>query len=104
MPLFGQQEPGNRQPRSVSGVEWLKVITAPILDESVPEEVTDLYEAARGALVYGYLFYPLYDLGTGQLFRVAEAAVIHKCKAMGIPVRIKRFHDRIEWLVSRHHT
>ncbi len=49
---------------------------------------------------YGFLFYPLYGLGLGQLFRVAEAAVTHKCKAMGAPTGVKTFHDRIEWLVS----
>jgi hypothetical protein len=37
----------------------------------------------------------------GQLFRVAEAAVAHKCKAVGAPAGVKRFSDRIEWLISQ---
>ncbi len=93
--------PEDREPRSISGEEWVKVITASVLEESVPEEVRDLFETARGALVYGYFFYPLYALGEGQLFRVVEAAVTNKCKVMGAPARIKRFYDRVEWLVSQ---
>ncbi len=100
MSLFMQMGPGGSS-RSMSGEDWLKLIISPTLDEPVPREVKDLFETVRGALAYGYFFYPLYALGMGQLFRVAEAAVTHKCKAMGIPAGVKRFHDRIEWLISR---
>ena len=38
----------------------LNRILEPHLHTSVPREVRRLYEVARGALVYGNLFYPLY--------------------------------------------
>lgn len=101
MSLFVQIGPGDLQPRPVSGKDWVSAIATPSLNESVPEEVKSLFETVRGALAYGYFFYPLYGLGLGQLFRVAEAAVTHKCKTMDAPARVNRFYDRIEWLVSQ---
>ena len=101
MSVFVQWGPGNHQPHPMPGEDWLGAIVTPTLEESVPVEVRDLFEAARGALAYGYFFYPLYALGMGQLFRVAEAAVAHKCKAMGAPAGVRRFSDRIGWLIGR---
>ncbi len=100
MTLFVRMRPEDLEPRPVSGEDWVSAIAKPTLDESVPEEVKGLFETVRGALAYGFFFYPLYGLGLGQLFRVAEAAVTHKCKAMGTPTAIKTFYDRTEWLVS----
>ena len=101
MSFFVQMGPGDLQPRPVSGEDWVKAIATPTLDESVPEEVKELFEAARGALAYGYFFYPLYALGLGQLFRVAEAAVADKCEATRAPKSVERFYQRIEWLVGK---
>ncbi len=100
MTLFVQMRPEDLEPRPVSGEDWVSAIAKPTLDESVPEEVKGLFETVRGALAYGSFFYPLYGLGLGQLFRVAEAAVTHKCKAMGASPGVKTFYDRIEWLGS----
>jgi hypothetical protein len=58
-----------------------------------------LFEVARGALVYGYFFYPLYTLASDQLYRVAEGAVAHKCKSMEAPGAPRAFMKRIDWLV-----
>jgi hypothetical protein len=85
----------------VSGEDWLRHILAPKLLDAVHPDVQKLFEVARGALVYGYFFYPLYALGEQQLFRVAEAAVSCKCKAMGEPNPKKTFEEKIEWLANR---
>ncbi len=90
---------GTNQP--YSGDDWLRDILVPSLSEKVPLEVVELYEVARGALVYGYFFYPLYTLGFEQLFRVAEAAIVHKCAAMSAPTSRKHFVQRIDWLASQ---
>src|SRR5438552_3436434 len=45
---------------TLTGEDWLERMLEPKLDGTVPEEVQALFEVARGALVYGYLFYPLH--------------------------------------------
>lgn len=70
------------------------------ITEKAPLEVRRMFEVARGAMVYGYFFYPLYVLGGEQLFRVAEAAVTFKCKQMGAKTGRMRFVDKIKYLVG----
>ena len=89
---------GRSQP--ITGDEYLNRILAPKLVESLPAEVQALFEVARGGMVYGYFFYPLYTLAAEQLFRVVEAAVAHKCKALGTPRSRRTFEKRIDWLVE----
>lgn len=86
--------------RPATGEEWLERILEPKLLDSVPQEVQALYEVARGALVFGYFFYPLFTLGTEQLFRVADSAVANKCKVVGGPRPKVSFHKRVEWLAN----
>jgi hypothetical protein len=90
---------GQFQP--VTGDDYLRDILRPKLLESVPTDVQALLEVARGAMAYGYFFYPLYTLAAEQLFRVAEAAVAHKCMALGVPRSRKTFEKRIYWLVDK---
>lgn len=80
---------------------WIRLIVQPKLDISVPQDIRDLFEVARGAMAYGYLFYPLFTLAAEQLFRVAEAAVALKCKAMNGPKSHGDFRTRIDWLVTK---
>lgn len=71
------------------------------LSGKVPREIRGLFEVARGAILYGCLFNPLYALGEEQLYRVAEAAVKCRCTQLAMPKKEKgwtRFSDRIEWL------
>jgi hypothetical protein len=89
------------EPESMSGEDWLQHILKPKLLESVPQDVQAVFEVARGALVYGYFFYPLYTLAAEQLFRVAEAAISHKCKALGAPKSKDKFGEKIKWLSDK---
>ena len=50
------------QPHTMTGDEYLQFILEPKLHSSVPSEVQGLFEVARGVMVYGYFFYPLYTL------------------------------------------
>ena len=68
---------------------WLGEITKPHLGQKVPEEISALFECARGLFVYGFLFYPLCMLAAEQFHRVAEAAVTVKCKTIGLPLHWK---------------
>ncbi len=85
----------------ISAEEWLRHILRPQIDDGVPLEVKKLFEVARGAMAYGYFFYPLYTLGIEQLWRVAEAAVTHKCKAMAAPGSVDTFFKKIKWLIEK---
>ncbi|PWB50792.1 MAG: hypothetical protein C3F06_12115 [Candidatus Methanoperedenaceae archaeon] len=98
-----------REPDEISSLfinvpldEWISIILEPNLREAVPIEIKKLFEVARGALVYGYFFYPLYTLGLEQLFRVAEAAVTRKCKTMEAPPAICKgdFQKKVKYLVE----
>lgn len=85
-------------PKQMTGKDWVDAILKPGLLEEVPEEVQALYEVARGAMLYGYFFYPLYTLGAEQLFRVSEAAITHKCASMNTPKNVMSMASRIRWL------
>jgi len=89
------------QSRSIAEEEHLGYILRPVLIESTPSEVKGLFEVARGAMAYGFFFYPLYTLASEQLFRVAEAAVAHKCRSMRAPEKARTFKQRIDWLLER---
>lgn len=89
---------GTAQP--VSGTDWLQYVMEPQLQPAVPEDVRNLFEVARSSLAYGYFFYPLYTLAVEQLYRVAEAAIVHKCKLGQAPNSAHTFAKKIEWLVQ----
>lgn len=89
--------------RILTGDDWAEKILAVELSEQVPLEVRRLFAVARGALLYGYFFYPLYTLGAEQLFRVAESAVGQKCRDLGVPAKKLEdmtFQKRLSHLVD----
>lgn len=74
--------------------EFLKIELIP----SVPIEVRRQFEAARGAMLYGCFFYPLFALGADQLLRVAESAVTHKCLIRGLAKKSVRYEIKLQKL------
>lgn len=73
------------------------------LSENIPSDLHGLYNTARGAMLYGYFFYPLFALGTQQLFRLCEAAISDRYLNAGGPPKRRdgRFHYltfKIDWL------
>jgi hypothetical protein len=83
---------------SISGEDYVQNILEPKLINKTPIEVLKLFEVARGIMVYGYFFYPLYAIGTEQLFRVLEAAINARCKELNIPRSIQKLCAKINWL------
>ena len=83
---------------SMSGHDWASIILEPTLAERVPNEILQLFEVARGSMLYGYFFYPLYTLAFEQLTRVAEAAVSEKCKQIETCKSIKTFDKKLKHL------
>src|SRR5919202_1342535 len=78
--IFAQVSSSDGSVSPMSGNDWVALFLKPSLVEAVPEDVRKLFEVARGALAYGYFFYPLYTLAGEQLFRVAECSVSAKCQ------------------------
>lgn len=70
--------------------KWVSTVMEAQLIEAVPQEVSAMFEVARGSILYGWFFYPLHTLASEQLYRVLEAAVRERCKAAGIPLTIDR--------------
>jgi hypothetical protein len=101
--IFVRMSEKDGSTRTLTGDDWAEKILAVELSEQVPVEVRRLFAVARGALLYGYFFYPLFTLGTEQLFRVAESAVGHKCVAIGVPekkLEDMNFQRRLAHLVD----
>jgi len=67
-------------PFGIGEDDWIKYFLAPRLDSAtVPQKVIQVFEIARGALIYSWFFYPLATLGQEQCSRVAEFAVRERC-------------------------
>jgi hypothetical protein len=100
--LFWWVSKDGTQAGTMNGEDWLEVFLAPKLLPSVPANVRDLFEIARGALVYGYFFYPLFTLALEQLFRVGETAISERRKQAGASIheggRKYRFKENVDWL------
>lgn len=96
--LFVRSSMKDGSRRSLSVEEWAQEILAVELSDRVPLEVRRLFAVARGALVYGYFFYPLYTLGAEQLFRVAETAVRQKCHSLGLSAGKNKNPGFFDWL------
>lgn len=87
---------------------WLKIVFSPKLGDTVPEDVWKLFEVARGAMLYGYFFYPLFNLGRDQLHRVSDVALSTKYLKLGGPEKTKNggyypLHFKIDWLHDNGH-
>lgn len=99
------------KPYVPTGEQRLQEIMSIELSEEVPLEVRKLFAVTRGALCYGYFFYPLYALASEQLARVAEAAVSRKYEALGGPKRTRKnpeskpkratFEDKLRYLEEK---
>lgn len=85
---------------SMTASDWAASILEPKLTDNVPIEVLKLFEVARGLMLYGYFFYPVYTLALEQLSRVAETSINHKCKEMGHQNSKDTFARKIDWLAK----
>jgi len=73
------------------------------LSPDVPPEIRTLYRTARGVLLYGYFFYPLFVVGLGEISRTAEAAAARRFKDLNGPKKRRTFAARLEWLHEAGH-
>lgn len=80
---------------------WLQDIYSAKLKDFVPSEIKELVDAAQGAMVYGYFYYPLLALASEQLFRIGETAIKIKCKQLEVPNDIRYHKEKIKWLLEQ---
>jgi hypothetical protein len=108
---FGEYNPTTGEQRAASGEGWAKQFLDVELAASAPAEVRDMWEVARGVLLYGWFYYPLYALGEHQLRRVADVAVLYRYQQAGGPPNKKpnpedgqptwpSFKRRVDWLIE----
>jgi hypothetical protein len=94
--------PDKRGWRRMTGDDWAGLFLGVELVAHAPEPVRNLFLVARNTLPYGHFFYPLYTLGSEQLYRVADAAALHRYRDLGGPKtkhgRDPTFGGRIRWL------
>ena len=83
---------------TLSEDDWASRFLEQELSQNVPEDIRNMFEVAQGVLCYGCYFYPLYTLGSEQLYRVQEAALLNKCAQMGAPKKVQRFVSAIDWM------
>jgi hypothetical protein len=93
-------------PEELASVDWLGLFLRVKLAPAVPDNVRADFEIARGALVYGYFFAPLFALVAKPLARAARCAVYEKCKKLGVQTVYKNgkelhLSQALAWL--RHH-
>jgi len=86
----------------ITARDWTERLLAVELDDTVPVNVRRLFAVARGTMVYGSLFYPLWAVGSERLFTTADAAVSVKYEAHGgsktSKGRLPSYNDRLTWL------
>lgn len=78
--------------------DWAREILAVKLDDRVPSEIADLYAIARGAMLYGWFFYPIFRLAEEQLYRVLEAAAKMRYRRAQGPKRQPSYNEAISYL------
>lgn len=53
-------------PMMMDAQSWARSFLAVELKQHVPEDVRELFAVARGAVLYGWFFYPLFRVGSSN--------------------------------------
>jgi hypothetical protein len=85
----------------MDGQDWARHFLAEELKPHVPQQVRELFDVARGTMLYGWLFYPLFRLGEEQLYRVLEAAAKTCYRDLGGPKSPVSFAHAVDALIER---
>jgi hypothetical protein len=65
---------------------WRDAFLGIHLDRRVPADIAAMFDAARGAMIYGRFFAPLVSLGVEHCYRLLEAAARARCLQLGLEV------------------
>lgn len=72
--------------RNADARKWREAFLGIHLDPTVDREVTRMFEAARGGMLYGFFFQPLMNMGLEQCYRVLESGARARCRQAGLDV------------------
>lgn len=95
---FIRQNFNTGEKKEITGNDRAEIFLNHELSETVPIEIRRQFETARGAMLYGYYFYPLFALGADQLLRVAESAITHKCLILGLAKSDSKYKTKLSKL------
>jgi len=65
---------------------WRQAVLSIRLDSAVQRDISQMFEAARGGMLYGYFFHPLVAMGVEQCYHVLESGARARCAQVGLPV------------------
>lgn len=79
---------------------WIELFHEPQLLDVVPAHVRGMFEHARGAMIYGWYYYPLLTVGYAECARTIEAGARNASKLLWPDQTPKRYAAIIEDLHS----
>jgi hypothetical protein len=68
--------------------KWRDALLSIRHDAALAPEIVGMFEAARGALLYGYFFQPMLAMGVEQCYRVLERGARLRCAQAGMAVSL----------------
>lgn len=77
--------------------------TSATLSEHVPETAFQMFEVAKGTMVYGLFFYPLYTIGQDHLSRLFEWVVKERYRTLSGRTDDRNLKTALEWLLTNGH-
>jgi len=68
------------EPIGVAKADWAAPFLKPRLNATVPQNIIQAFEIARGCMIYSWFFYPLATLAAEQCMRIGELAAWERCR------------------------
>ena len=81
----------------------VKQFTSVTLHDGVPKQLWRMFEVAKGAMVYGIFFYPLYTLGGDHLYRGFEYLVRLQYEKLRREKLTADLRSQVKWLIDNGH-
>jgi hypothetical protein len=75
---------------------WIELFNEPQLVDLVPEHVRGMFEHARGAMIYGWYYYPLLTVGYAECARTIEAGARNASMLLWPDRTPKRYAEMIK--------
>lgn len=59
------------------------LILRPRLSSAVPRDIVSVFRSGQAAMAFGYYYFPMYELGCGQVLRAFDRAVVSRAQREG---------------------
>lgn len=79
--------------------QWIGLLLSFELQRNIPDELQEMYRRAQACIIYGCYDYPLFTMGSEELFRFLESALKAALLAIGSPPNVLKrvFSQQIDW-------